>query len=38
MKENNKKEKAESSLSSQDFTNNTFIGENQFGSPGGATR
>ncbi len=32
--EDNKKEKAESSLSSRDFTNNSFIGENQFGSPG----
>ena len=34
--EDNKKEKAESTLSSQDFANNSFIGENQFGSSGRA--
>ena len=32
----NKKEKIEQGLSSQDFTDNSFIGENQFGSPGPA--
>ena len=32
----NKKEKIEQCLSSQDFTDNSFIGENQFGSPGPA--